>query len=67
MEKYGLKRGVRGSLAKHLSTHEYYRSLITQGEDIQENIANLLARETEARCIIEEAERAKMELARIKA
>ena len=67
MEKYGLKRGVRGSLAKHLSTHEYYRSLITQGEDIQENVATLLAREAEARRIIEEAEQAKQELARIKA
>ena len=77
MAKYGLKRGVRGSVAKHLSTHEYYRSLITQGEDIQANIANLLAREAEARRIIEEAEQAKMvigeaayarqELARIKA
>ena len=29
MAKYGLKRGVRGSVAKHLSTHEYYRRLIT--------------------------------------
>ena len=66
MKKYGLKRGVRGSLAKHLSTHEYYRSLITQGEDIQANIATLLAREAEARRIIEEAEQAKQELARIK-
>ena len=67
MEKYGLKRGVRGSLAKHLSTHEYYRSLITQGEDIQANIATLLSRETEASRIIAEAEQAKQELARIKA
>ena len=67
MEKYGLKRGVRGSLAKHLSTHEYYRSFITQGEDIQANVATLLAREAEARHIIEEAEQAKQELARIKA
>lgn len=59
MAKYGLKRGIRGSTAKHLSTHEYYRNLITQGEDIQANIANLLAREAEARRIIEEAERSK--------
>ena len=66
MEKSGLNRGVRGSLAKHLSTHEYYRSLITQGEDIQANVATLLAREAEARRIIEEAEQAKQELARIK-
>lgn len=67
MARYGLKRGIRGSVAKHLSTHEYYRSLITQGEDIQANITNLLAREAEARRIIEEAEQAKQELARIKA
>lgn len=67
MAKYGLKRGVRGSVAKHLSTHEYYRSLITQGEDIQASISTLLAREAEARRIIEEAEQAKQELARIKA
>lgn len=67
MAKYGLKRGIRGSVAKHLSTHEYYRNLIIQGEDIQANIANLLAREAEARRIIAEAEKAKQELARIKA
>lgn len=67
MAKYGLKRGIRGSVAKHLSTHEYYRNLIIQGEDIQANIANLLAREAETRRIIAEAEKAKQELARIKA
>ena len=67
MAKYGQKRGIRGSVAKHLSTHEYYRNLIIQGEDIQANIANLLAREVEARRIIAEAEKAKQELARIKA
>ncbi len=67
MARYGLKRGIRGSVAKHLSTHEYYRSLITQGEDIQASISTLLAREAEARRIIEEAEQAKQELARIKA
>lgn len=67
MARYGLKRGIRGSVAKHLSTHEYYRNLITQSEDIQANIANLLARGAEARRIIEEAEQVKRELARIKA
>ena len=67
MAKYGLKRGIRGSVAKHLSTHEYYRSLITQGEDIQANISTLLAREEEARHIIEEAKHAKLELVHIKA
>ena len=67
MAKYGLKRGIRGSVAKHLSTHEYYRNLIIQGEDMQANISTLLAREEEARHIIEEAKHAKLELAHIKA
>ena len=66
MAKYGLKRGIRGSVAKHLSTHEYYRNLIIQGEDMQANISTLLAREEEARHIIEEAKHAKLELAHIK-
>lgn len=67
MAKYGLKRGIRGAVAKHLSTHEYYRNLIIQGEDMQANISTLLAREEEARHIIEEAKHAKLELAHIKA
>ena len=67
MAKYGLKRGIRGSVAKHLSTHEYYRNLIIQGEDMQANISTLLAREEEARHIIEEAKHAKLELVHIKA
>ena len=28
MQKYGLQRGVDGSEAQHISTHEYYRSLM---------------------------------------
>lgn len=40
--------------------HEYYRSLITGGHCLS------LARETEARCIIEKVEQTKQELACIK-
>ena len=67
MAAYGLKRGIKGSEAQHISTHEYYRSLIAQGEDLQANITQLLAREAEAREVIAEAEQAKKDLARIKA
>ena len=35
MAAYGLQRGIKGSEAQHISTHEYYRSLIAQGEDLQ--------------------------------
>jgi len=67
MAAYGLQRGIKGSEAQHISTHEYYRSLIAQGEDLQANITQLLAKEAEAREVIAEAEQAKKDLARIKA
>jgi len=68
MAAYGLQRGIRGSEAQHISTHEYYRSLIAQGEDLQANITQLLTKEAEkAREVIAEAEQAKKDLARIKA
>ena len=67
MAAYGLQRGIKGSEAQHISTHEYYRSLIAQGEDLQANITQLLVKEAEAREVITEAEQAKKDLARIKA
>ena len=44
MNKYGLQRGVDGSLAKHISTMQYYK----QQDSLQENIENLLGLEEEA-------------------
>lgn len=67
MSMYGLQRGIKGSEAQHISTHEYYRSLISQGEELQANISQLLAKEQEARRVIDKAEQAKRDLARIKA
>ena len=67
MAVYGLQRGIKGSEAQHISTHEYYRSLIAQGEDLQANITQLLTKEAGAREVIAEAEQAKKDLARIKA
>ena len=51
----------------HISTHEYYRSLIALGEDLQANITQLLKEQEKAREVIAEAEQAKKDLARIKA
>lgn len=56
MAKYGLKRGIVGSEARHTTTAQYYRDLLNQTEDIQEYIGLLLA----------EKERAESELAKIK-
>ena len=67
MAAYGLQRGIKGSEAQHISTHEYYRNLIAQGEDLQANITQLLEEQEKARQVIAEAEQAKKDLARIKA
>lgn len=67
MAAYGLQRGIKGSEAQHISTHEYYRSLIAQGEDLQTNMSQLLEEQKKARLVIAEAEQARKDLARIKA
>lgn len=48
MNKYGLQRGVDGSLARHISTMQYYKQLVEQQDSLQENIENLLGLEKEA-------------------
>ena len=67
MATYGLQRGIKDSEAQHISTHEYYRSLIAQGEDLQTNMSQLLEEQEKARLVIAEAEQARIDLARIKA
>lgn len=42
MDKYGLQRSIVGSDAWHVSTNQYYRDLLNQTEDIQEDISLLL-------------------------
>ena len=48
MSKYGLQRGLDGSLAKHISTMQYYKGLVEQQDSLQENIETLLGLEEEA-------------------
>lgn len=48
MQKYGLQRGIEGSEAQHISTHEYYRSLMAQGKDILEDVEALLKKKEQA-------------------
>ena len=55
MQKYGLQRGIDGSEAQHISTHEYYRSLMLQGKSLQEDVDELLKRKEQ-----EEKELAKL-------
>ena len=48
MSKYGLQRGIDGSLAKHISTMQYYKGLVEQQDSLQENLETLLGLEEEA-------------------
>ena len=48
MDKYGFQRGIDGSLAKHISTMQYYKELIEQQDSLQENIETLLGLEEES-------------------
>ncbi|WP_419027064.1 MobV family relaxase [Culturomica massiliensis] len=56
MQAYGLKRGIDGSEAKHITNSQYYRDLLNQSESIQADIKNLT----------EQREQAEKELSRIK-
>ena len=48
MCKYDLQRGVDGSLARHISTSQYYKELVEQQDSLQVNIETLLGLEEEA-------------------
>jgi len=38
MNKYGLKRGIEGSKARHITTQQYYRELVDKNTDLEEAI-----------------------------
>jgi len=48
MQAYGLKRGIDGSEAKHMTNSQYYRDLLNLSENIQEDIKNLSAEKEQA-------------------
>lgn len=56
MQVYGLKRGIEGSEAKHITNSQFYRDLLNQSEGIQVDIKNLT----------EQREQVEKELSRIK-
>lgn len=47
MAKYGLKRGIDGSEAKHTTNQEYYRELFVQKDELQEYVEILQEQKTE--------------------
>jgi len=61
MEKYGLRRGIKGSDARHITLTEFYRNQVVEGKNLQENIGLLLAEEDAKRLSIEEFKRQEQE------
>ena len=55
MAKYGLKRGVDGSKARHVTTQEFYRNAIAQQQNLRDNIGELLRIEEEKHKAIDHA------------
>ena len=55
MAKYGLQRGIDGSKARHVTTHEFYRNAIARQQNLQDNIGELLRIEEEKRKAVEHA------------
>jgi outer membrane murein-binding lipoprotein Lpp len=53
MAKYGLKRGIEGSEARHITTQEFYRNAIAQQGSLQDNIVELLKIEESKRHTVE--------------
>ena len=47
MAKYGLRRGIKGSDARHISTTQHYRDLFIKNEDLKEDIEVLQERKDE--------------------
>lgn len=56
MAKYGLQRGIEGSEAKHVTTSQYYRDLLSQTESIQGNIGILLEQQEAAKAELSKAQ-----------
>ncbi len=43
MERFGLERGIRGSEARHVDQHEYYRQCQIRKKDLEQDVAGLSA------------------------
>lgn len=57
MKEYGLKRGEKGSVARHITLSEHYRNQMIESRNLQTDIELLLAVEGTKRLSIEELQR----------
>ena len=61
MAKYGIKRGIKGSDARHITLTEHYRNQTIESKNLQINIEQLLAEEEAKRQRIEELKQQEQE------
>lgn len=64
MEQFGLERGIRGSEARHVDQHEYYRQCQIKKEDLEQDVAGLSAEKKQLDTENRSLEKRKTELER---
>lgn len=64
MAKYGLERGIRGSEARHIGQHEYYRDCMVRKKGLEEDIGNLSIEKEQLGAETQSLEKRKKELER---
>ena len=64
MEQFGLERGIRGSEARHVDQHEYYRQCQIRKKDLEQDVAGLSAEKKQLDTETQSLEKRKKELER---
>lgn len=64
MERFGLERGIRGSEARHVDQHEYYRQCQIKKKDLEQDVATLATEKEQLDTETQSLEKRKTELER---
>lgn len=64
MARFGLERGIRGSEARHVDQHEYYRQCQLQKKDLEQDVAALSTEKKQLDTETQSLEKRKKELER---
>ncbi len=64
MERFGLERGIRGSEARHVDQHEYYRQCQIKKKDLEQDVATLATEKEQLDTETQSLEKRKKELER---
>lgn len=64
MERFGLERGIRGSEARHVDQHEYYRQCQIKKKDLEQDVATLSTEKERLGIETQSLEKRKTELER---